>query len=120
MTLRAQIILLAVLLVALIFIVSTVRRGRLQLKYALPWLACVIVLVILVAIPPAIQGLSQLLGIYSPVNMIFFLGFVFSLAIAFFQTLVLSKITARIRQLTQAVALLEKRLQEEAGEDQAD
>ena len=52
--------------------------------------------------------------------MIFFLGFVFSLAIAFFQTLVLSKITARIRQLTQAVALLEKRLQEEAGEDQAD
>lgn len=113
MTVKAQIILLVILLVALIFIIGVVRKGKLHLKYALPWLACVIVLAALVAIPNAIQGLASLLGIYSPVNMVFFLGFVFLLAIVFVLTMSLSKMTARIRQLSQAVALLEKRLQEE-------
>lgn len=113
MTLKAEIILLMILLVALIFIIAVVRKGRMHLKYALPWLACVIVLGILVAIPNAIRGLAALLGIYSPVNMVFFLGFVFLLAIVFVLTMSLSKLTARVRQLTQAMALLEKRLREE-------
>lgn len=113
MTLKARIILLIILLVALIFIINVVRKEKLHLKYALPWLACVVVLAILVAIPNAIQGLASLLGIYSPVNMVFFLGFVFSLAIVFVLTLWLSKMTARVRQMAQAIALLEKRLREE-------
>lgn len=113
MTLKARIILLIILLVALIFIINVVRKEKLHLKYALPWLACVVVLAILVAIPNAIQGLASLLGIYSPVNMVFFLGFVFSLAIVFVLTLWLSKMTARVRQMAQTIALLEKRLREE-------
>lgn len=113
MTLRAKIIILVLLLVVLFFLINAVRRKKLQLKYALPWLACVIVLGLLVAIPNTIQGLSELLGIYSPVNMVFFLGFVFSLAIIFFQTLVLSRMTTRVRQLAQVVALLDKRVREE-------
>lgn len=120
MTLKAKIILLVILLIALIFIINVVRKEKLHLKYALPWLACVVVLGILVAIPNAIQGLANLLGIYSPVNMIFFLGFVFSLAIVFVLTLWLSKMTARVRQMAQAIALLEKRVQkEEQKQDQS-
>lgn len=113
MTLKAQIILLVILLVAFIFVVAVVRKGKLHLKYALPWFACMIVLAVLVAIPNVIQGLATLLGIYSPVNMVFFLGFVFLLAIVFVLTMSLSKMTARVRQLSQAMALLEKRLREE-------
>ena len=120
MTLKAKIILLVILLIALIFIINVVRKEKLHLKYALPWLACVVVLGILVAIPNAIQGLANLLGIYSPVNMIFFLGFVFSLAIVFVLTLWLSKMTARVRQMAQAIALLEKRVQKkEQKQDQS-
>lgn len=120
MTLKAKIILLVILLIALIFIINVVRKEKLHLKYALPWLACVVVLGILVAIPNAVQGLANLLGIYSPVNMIFFLGFVFSLAIVFVLTLWLSKMTARVRQMAQAIALLEKRVQkEEQKQDQS-
>ena len=116
MTLKAQIILLIILLIALIFIINVVRKEKLHLKYALPWLACIVVLAILVAIPNAIQGLATLLGIYSPVNMVFFLGFLFSLAIVFVLTLWLSKMTARVRQMAQAIALLEKRVQKEEQE----
>ena len=120
MTLKAKIILLVILLIAMIFIINVVRKEKLHLKYALPWLACVVVLGILVAIPNAIEALANLLGIYSPVNMIFFLGFVFSLAIVFVLTLWLSKMTARVRQMAQAIALLEKRVQkEEQKQDQS-
>lgn len=117
MTLKAQVILLVILLIALVFIINVVRKEKLHLKYALPWLACVAVLAILVAIPSAIERLASLLGIYSPVNMVFFLGFVFSLAIVFVLTLWLSKMAAWIRQLAQAVALLEKRLSEKVREE---
>ena len=48
-----------------------------------------------------------MLGIYSPVNMIFFLGFVLSLVIIFTLTVALSRVTARVRKLAQMIALQE-------------
>ncbi len=86
-----------------------------HLKYALPWLACVIVLAILVAIPNAIQGLASLLGNLQPGQHGLFPGLRVLLAIVFVLTMSLSKMTARIRQLSQAMALLENRLREETG-----
>ena len=44
-------------------------------------------------------------GIYSPVNMIFFMGFVLSLVIIFTLTVALSRVTARVRKLAQMIAL---------------
>ena len=53
------------------------------------------------------QKLANALGIYSPVNMIFFLGFVLSLVIIFTLTVALSRVTARVRKLAQMIALQE-------------
>jgi hypothetical protein len=111
MTVKTQIILLALLAIGVVVVINIVRREKLQLKYALPWLACAVALAILVAIPRLIDSLAAFLGIQSPVNMVFFLGFLFSLAIIFALTVMISRLTARLRQLTQAVALLEKRLE---------
>ena len=113
MTLKAQIILIVILLVALAFVLNSVRKHKLQLKYALPWFACIIVLVVFTAIPDLIQVVANLLGIQSPVNMVFFLGFVFSLAIIFVLTITVSRLTVQVRELTQAIALMEKRQLEE-------
>ena len=55
---------------------------------------------------------SDFLGIYAPVNMIFFLGFCFSLVIIFSLTVALSRMSNSIRTLDQMVALNERRLQE--------
>lgn len=116
MTLKAQIILIAILVIALLVVLNAVRTHKLQLKYALPWFACGIVLVVFVAIPELIQLFANLLGIQSPVNMVFFLGFVFSLAIIFVLTLTVSKLTNQVRELTQAIALMEKKQQEQKKE----
>ncbi|MFR8352253.1 MAG: DUF2304 domain-containing protein [Blautia obeum] len=57
--------------------------------------------------PNLMQKLANVLGIYSPVNMIFFIGFVLSLVIIFTLTVALSRVTARVRKLAQMIALQE-------------
>ena len=112
MTLRIQIILLILLAAGLAVIVNMVRKRVLELKYVLAWLFADLVLVVLVLFPRLISDLSRLLGIYSPMNMIFFLGFLLSLIILFTLTVALSKATASSRRMSQTIALLHRALQE--------
>ena len=112
MSLRIQIILLILLAIGLAVIINTVRKRDLELKYVLAWLFADIVLVFLVLFPGMIRSISRLLGIYSPMNMIFFLGFLLSLVIIFTLTVALSKVTANVRRMSQTIALLHKELQE--------
>lgn len=58
--------------------------------------------------PPLVNWLSYELGIASPVNMLFFLGFCFSLVIIFVLTVAVSRMSIRIKQLAQEIALYEK------------
>ena len=95
MTVKARIILIVIFLIGLFLAVNSVRKKKMQLKYALPWILCSIVLMIFAAVPGLLQGLAALMGIYSPVNLIFFLGFIFSLCIAFVQSITISKTSAQ-------------------------
>ena len=120
MTLRLQIILLAFLATGMIIVVNMVRKRVLELKYVLTWMFADITLVILVLFPGLIGTITHFLGIYSPMNMIFFLGFVLSLCILFTLTAALSRVTADARRLSQTVAILERELEEvkrSAGSD---
>jgi len=107
MTIKVRILLGAALICALIMIINMLRKRELELKYVLGWLLCDIVLLIFTAFPGLMVGFSNFLGIYSPVNMIFFLGFLFSLIIIFSLTVALSRVTARVRRLAQMIALKE-------------
>ncbi len=106
-----------VLVLALLLIVNMLRKRELELKYVLGWMGCDIILLIFAIFPQLMTGISDFLGIYSPVNMIFFLGFVFSLIIIFSLTVALSRVTARVRRLAQTVALLEDQIRSEKEDD---
>ena len=61
------------------------------------------------------------MGIASPVNMIFFLGFCFSLFIMFTITVALSITASSTKRLNQKIGLLEKRiiiLEKKLGEEE--
>lgn len=107
MTLKAQIIICIVLVIALMAIVNMVRKRSLELKYVLVWIGCDVVLFVFTLFPNLMQELANILGIYSPVNMIFFMGFILSLIIIFTLTVALSRVTARVRKLAQMIALQE-------------
>lgn len=112
MTVRLQVVIAAAILVVLATLVNMIRRKSLELKYALPWMLVMAVLFVFACAPQLLNVVSQFLGIYAPVNMIFFLGFCFSLLIIFSLTVALSRLSNSVRTLDQIVALNEKRLEE--------
>ena len=108
MSIRLQIIIAVFIIGALVVIVNMIRKKRLELRYALAWLLVGIGVLILDCFPSLIDWIAQKLGIVNPVNMLFFLGFCFSLII-FVLTISVSRTSIRIKQLTQELALFEKR-----------
>lgn len=110
MALKMQIIIGIIIVLGIAIILSYIRKNRLELKYALAWLAVGIFVLILDCVPGTMEDLAKMLGIATPVNMIFFLGFLFSLAIMFTLTVALSITASTAKRLTQKVALLEKRV----------
>ena len=106
MTSRFQTILIVGIALLLLFILNMIRKRKLELKYALVWLIVLVILFIFALMPEKLQEIATTLGIYSPINMIFFLGFVFSLAIIF--VLTVTRLSARIRRLAQMVAQMNK------------
>ena len=108
MNISIQIIIGIAVIVALVIIINMIRKKRLELRYALAWLFVGISILILDCFPQLIDWLSKKLGIASPINMLFFLGFCFSLIIIFTLTFAVSRISIRIKELAQELALYEK------------
>lgn len=115
MTVKIQILLGMILVVGLALILNMVRKRALELKYVLTWIVCCLTLLFFILFPKAMDQLAGFLGIYSPVNMVFFLGFVLSIAIIFSLTVALSRLTARVRMLAQTIALQEEKEREDRG-----
>ena len=108
MNVRLQIIVAIAILFALGVIINMIRKRALELRYALAWLIVGVGVLVLDIFPGIMEKLASVLGIYSPVNMLFFLGFCFSLVIIFVLTVAVSRMSIRIKELTQELALHEK------------
>lgn len=108
MNIRIQIIVAVVILLALVIIINMIRKKRLELRYALAWLFVGVCILVLDCFPRLITWISMKLGIASPINMLFFFGFCFSLVIIFVLTMAMSRMSNRMKQLVQEVALYQK------------
>lgn len=105
MTTRIKVIIVLLIFLGLVKIISLIKKGALELKYALTWLLLSIGLVLIVLLPGLLTKISNLLGIYDATNMVFFVGIIFLIVIIFGLTMSLSRNSDRVRQLTQAIAL---------------
>ena len=108
MTIRLQIIVVVLMILSFVFIINLVRKKQIELKYALMWLIVGGIVLVMDCVPKLMDVLAVQLGIASPVNMLFFLGFCFSLVIIFILTIVVSRLSVRIKNLAQEIALYEK------------
>ena len=96
MNIRIQIIIGIAVILALCVIINMIRNKRLELRYALAWLIVGGGIFILDCFPQLITWMARKLGIASPINMLFFLGFCFSLMIIFVLTDAVSRASIRI------------------------
>lgn len=105
MTNKFRIILILILLLALIGIICMVRKRSIELKYVLSWIIVDVIVLIIVLIPGLLDGIAALMGVYSVMNMVFFLGFCFLLIITFTLTVALSHNSNKLRKMAQEIAL---------------
>lgn len=112
MNVRIQIIVAVGLVLALCVIINMIRKKALELRYALAWLLVGFGTLILDLFPGVMMGLAKFMGIEVPSNMLFFLGFCFAVIIIFVLTIAVSRMSIRIKNLTQEMALYKKYMQE--------
>ena len=117
MNIRIQIIIAIAIVLALCVIVNMIRKKALELRYALAWLLVGVGTLVLDLFPGLMTGLAKFMGIAVPSNMLFFLGFCFALIIIFVLTVAVSRMSIRIKNLTQEMALYEKREKEKQERD---
>lgn len=108
MNIKIQIIVAGFIILALAYIVNKIRKKALELRYALAWIGVGIGVLVLDIFPGLMEVISKILGIADPVNMLFFLGFCFSLIIIFVLTVAISRMSIRIKELAQELALYKK------------
>lgn len=112
MSLKIQVLVAVILIVALFGIGNMVRKEALDLKFALSWLAVGLIVLIFTLFPGIMNWFVHMLGIELPVNMMFFFGFCFTLLLVFTLTTKASKQAEQVKHLTQEMAMLQKEVEE--------
>lgn len=107
-----RVILLVGVLIYLLFIIWLMKKEKLSLKYSLLWFLTGVMLLICAIFPGIVRFATALIGVYSEVNAVFFVGVCFLLLIILFLTSVASGLSDKVRGLTQTQALLEKRVRD--------
>jgi len=90
----------------LAYIIEAVRRRRLREEYSVLWILTACVLFVLSLLRPALGLVSALLGIATPVNALFAVGFGFTTIILLHFSTVISRLSHENRDLAQRYALL--------------
>jgi len=120
MSLRLQALILVICVIILLYFVDMIRKDKISLKYALPWLAALAAVMLLVVSPQFITWFAQLLGVATPMNAIFFITILMMLMFIFLISLSSSRNAQRVVRLVQEVALLKKELADQDRNRQQD
>ena len=126
MTAQLQLFMILGAVVLLLIIFAFLKRGLMSVKYSLLWLALVVGtlygslsgylgavgLVIAAAFPYVVYVLRDLLDIEMPVNLVFLLMFCFVLVVLLSLSIAISQLADKCKRLTQANAMLEKRVRD--------
>lgn len=108
MSLVLRILLIVVAVLSCIFVLRKIRKSQMRIEDTLFWLVISVGVLILGIFPQIAYWLSEVIGIMSPVNLVF-LVFVFLLLFkVFILTVQVSQQQEKIKNLTQHIAIQEK------------
>ena len=120
---RIQAIAVVVTALLLFLVFELVRRRRLLERYALLWLLSAVVLLVLAAWSGLLEKVADRVGIATPSNALFVVGFAFVLTLLLHFSLAVSRLTDETKILAQQVARLDEELRDarrRLGDDAAE
>ena len=107
---RIQIIAIAISILFLLYIVRLILKGKLREEYSIVWIVCTITLVLFSFWRKGLDVVSNIMGVYSPPNLIFtaaiFAVFIYLLHLS----VVVSKLQSQNKQMAQEIALMKEKL----------
>ncbi len=95
-----------------VFVFHLLRKGVLREKYAVLWLLTSGVAFVLAIFPPALRWISDVLGVQTPSNLLFFVTIVLLVLVSVQLSYELSRHEMRIRRLAEEVALLDNEIRD--------
>ena len=99
---------LVVLVILLVFFINMLRKHKLDLKYCLIWIFSLFGIAAVCVFPPLLDKITLFLGIELPINALFLICIAFLTCVCISLTVVVSRLSDRLRQLTQNIAISEK------------
>lgn len=105
---RTQVMMIAIMIVAIICIINMLRKKKLDFKFGLGWLFVAVCILVLAAFPVLLDKIAYLAGIASPVNMLFFLGFALTVVLIFALSIAVSRLSDRVKKLSQEIAIIRR------------
>ncbi|WP_308561481.1 DUF2304 domain-containing protein [uncultured Rothia sp.] len=115
----ANIFFLLVVVVMEVLVLAQVRNQKMKEKYAALWLIVGIIMIVLALFPKLLDTLSRLVGIETPVNLLFLLAIIMLMGISLHLTLAISKITDDMRTLAEEVAIMKALQRQPQGASRA-
>ena len=99
-------------LLVLLIIVSLLLRRQLREKYATLWIIIGLVILVLAIFPGLLIGLTQLLGVEVPSNLIFALAIVLLVGVALHLSWELSQAEDEVSRVAEDVAILRAEMED--------
>ena len=115
----ANIFFLLIVVVMEVLVLAQVRNQKMKEKYAALWLIVGVIMIVLALFPKLLDTLSRLVGIETPVNLLFLLAIIMLMGISLHLTLAISKITDDMRTLAEEVAIMKALQRQPQGASRA-
>ena len=114
--LRCALILVSVL--TFMIIVKRIRNAKVQIEYSLFWIVFAAGLLVLAFVPDLAGWAATILGIQSPANFIFLFVIFVLLVHQFFNSIKISQMENKLKELTQELAVRELKAKEDEKENE--
>jgi hypothetical protein len=103
---------IGLVVVVLVTIIQLLRTRRLREKYATAWIVVAVVIAVLGLFPQLLVRVAQLVGVATPINVLFALGGVVLLVVCIQYSVEISALEAETRTLAEHAALLAHQVRE--------
>lgn len=107
MSLVFRIVLIVASIISLLYMMRKIHQSKLQIEHALFWIVFSVIVVLLAVFPQIPIWLAELLGVQSPVNLVYLIIIFVLIVKLFLDTLHISKLETKIKNLIQHEAIRE-------------
>lgn len=107
-----QILLIITMVMNLIITIILIRKREMRVKYSLVWVFISIFALILAIFPNFFRTISNMLFIYNDANALFMIGIGILYVLSFSFSIMFSRNSFTIKNLTQEIAMLKSRINE--------